>query len=213
MGQAPIWAQAMAPIAPSTNTAPTMASAPATSGTIQSESSTSQSMPPPTAQPIHVVILTSLSCPHCSKTADETKSMIDKLVQQGRITAEWVDFPNDLATLIATKLTYAFGEQRRYEMYRHFLHLQQEWHTKEWREKLTSIAMSLGIPQEKIDDAFSEHSPEEEQIIERLNLILKNPHFKIDYVPVLIVSDRYLLEDVNGDTLEKKLIQIEKNGI
>lgn len=138
---------------------------------------------------------------------------MDKLVKEGRITVEWVDFPNDLATLVATKLTHALGPHKRYELYRHFLKHQDEWHTDKWKEKLTKIAMSLGIPKNKIEDAFNEHSPEEEDIIERLNPILNNSHFKIGYVPVLIVNDRYLLEDMKGDALKKKLEEIEKMGL
>ena len=164
-------------------------------------------------QPVHVIVLTSLSCPHCLKIADETKAMIDTLTAKGRITAEWGDFPNDLATLIATKLTYAFGPEKRYELYRYFLKHQNEWHTIGWRETLEGMARDLGIPQKEIDDAFKEGSPIEEEIIERLNKLLKNPHFKIDYVPVLIVhtdKESYLL-DVDEKALEKVLEKIQKD--
>lgn len=165
--------------------------------------------PTPPHAPIHVLILTSLSCPHCAKTADETKKMIEKFVKEGRITAEWGDFPNDLATLVATKLTYAFGPSRRYELYRVFLSKQDEWHSVGWKDKIRAIATSLNIPKDIIEDAFLEASTVEEGIIERLNKLLKNKHFKIDYVPVLIVDDKYLL-DVEEGALEKKLKEIEQ---
>lgn len=151
-------------------------------------------------------VVTSLSCPHCNEHADDIQQTIDTAIHDGMIDAdvEWIDYPTDLATLVATKLTWSKGPHERKKLYRHFLKHQNIWHNKDWRTHLPKIAHDVGLSQETIDECCNtkDDSPTkdiENTIIDRLNNVL-NRH-GLQFVPAFILNETMLLKGLTQKDL------------
>ncbi len=162
--------------------------------------------PPPQIQ-----VVTSLSCNHCKDLADKIKNILEKLIGEGLITAhdvDYVDYPGDLATLTATKLSWAKGTHQRYELYRAFLERQDEWHQKDWRDQLKKIAFELGLDEKTIRRCFEDDTEDERAIVSRMQSIFKK--YNLEYVPVFIVKGKGIVE-VDEQLLRKALESIKHN--
>ncbi|MBX9977704.1 MAG: DsbA family protein [Alphaproteobacteria bacterium] len=158
--------------------------------------------------PVSVQIVTSLSCPHCAENHDTTKALIDEYTNDGKIIPTWVDYPTDLATLTATKLSWSHGDEKRYELYKQFLVRQNEWHNADWRAHLKKIATELGMNEQSIQQCFEDNTENEKTIVATLQKVVEK--HDLQFVPVLIVDDR-LVVDLDKKSLDKALKEVEKN--
>ncbi len=158
------------------------------------------------ALPIPVQIVTALSCPHCRDKADELKGLIEKYSGLGEITGEYVDYPTDLATLIATKLSWSRGAGKRYELYRKFLARQDEWHNKDWREKLKKVAQELDLTEDEIQKAFENDTENEKEIVARMQKIVRQHN--LQFVPALIINHTHVV-DIDEKSLRETLQKIK----
>lgn len=158
--------------------------------------------------PVAVQIVTSLSCPHCADNSEKTKALIDDYTNSGKISPTWVDYPTDIATLTATKLSWSRGPEKRYELYRQLLVRQTEWHNPDWRTHLKKIAAELHINEDLINQCFEENTADEKVIVETLQNVVQKHN--LQFVPVLIVDDR-LVVDLDKKSLDQALQEVEAN--
>lgn len=163
-------------------------------------------------------VVTSLSCPHCAEHIEDLEKTIQEAQNDGIISPDvtWVDYPTDLATLVATKLSWIKGESERLKLYRVFLLSQKDWHTKEWRTELKKIALNHGITSDQVDACMNvkDDSPTEKLedfILDRLKKII-NRH-GLSFVPAFILNDTVLVTETTKKELYKAAKALLQNPL
>lgn len=159
--------------------------------------------------PVTVLFVSSLSCPHCAQRSDEIKSLLEAYEKDGKIKAIWVDYPNDLATLVATKISRSFGSERHYEICKALQKRQKEWHNENWRTQLLNITKELELDQKIVNECFESDTDIEREIVDAMNNIIKKYH--LQFVPAFIVGGKEVA-DADKESLEKALKKLEQGS-